>query len=417
MFKKTSLDYFLFLRALACILVIRQHIGFPKFTQLEFLWIGHGNSGGLAVAAFFVLSGYLITKVLITKYGFNSIGILNFYVGRFARIVPFYYLITALTLFFVFPYPIQGIVNNPDYQKYLFQLLTFTYIGGLPYWNQVYWVISLEVFLYLLSPIFAFLINQISRLNSNFGLICGFLSSLLLIFVPITNFQTSFINQLINLMGVFIFGGCLYLFHPYFNSFVSNISSNKFFKFRYISLFLFYLALVLPWLEIWNNFGLIENRINLGKYFEPITDLRFGIIMTSLLVGTGILIAEITGGSSLKIDEINLISQKTLKNQIFNKLTVIINHIGCVSFGIYLIHMLFVFRVNDTFRDLFLNIFKSQIMAVYLSFFMTCFLSIVTSIFLFLQFEMPVKKWLINMYNKILIKNKLYNIKGIKGDK
>jgi peptidoglycan/LPS O-acetylase OafA/YrhL len=405
--KKPTLDYFLFLRALACILVIRQHLDFPKFSKLQFLWIGHENSGGLAVAAFLVLSGYLTTKVLITKYKLSFKGVLNFYVGRFTRIAPLYYLVTAFTLFFIFPYLIQGIITNNDYQKYLFKLSTFTYITGLPYWNQVYWAISLEMFFYLFSPIFALLINQISKLSLKLALICGFLSIFFVILVPSKNFQSLFVSEAINFVGVFIFGGSLYLFHNFFNSVITTYSKNKLlniFKLRYLPLFLFYLALTLPWFDIWTNFHLIHlsgnSNVFLGKYFEPIGASRFGIIMTSFLVGIGILITEITGGSSLKTE---IIEQNDFQNKILSRMITIINYIGAVSFGIYLTHMLFVFRINDTFRGLFLEAFKSEIVAVYLSFFMACFLSIITSSFLFLKFEIPVKIWLQKKYNQIFI--------------
>ena len=61
------------------------------------------TSGHLGVILFFVISGYLITYLmLLEKNEFNKINIRNFYIRRILRIWPIYFLIILL-LIFVFP--------------------------------------------------------------------------------------------------------------------------------------------------------------------------------------------------------------------------------------------------------------------------------------------------------------------------
>lgn len=54
--------------------------------------------GGYAVYGFFILSGYLMTLVTNTKYGFTSSGIRKFLINRGLRIYPTYWLSVTITL-------------------------------------------------------------------------------------------------------------------------------------------------------------------------------------------------------------------------------------------------------------------------------------------------------------------------------
>src|SRR5215212_2881474 len=59
--------------------------------------------GRLSVTLFFVLSGYLITYLLLAeRKATNTIAVRNFYIRRILRIWPLYYLIVLLA-FFLFP--------------------------------------------------------------------------------------------------------------------------------------------------------------------------------------------------------------------------------------------------------------------------------------------------------------------------
>ena len=76
------------LRGLACIMVVTYHL-FPFFHKYLFF-------GWMSMDIFFVLSGYLITDILMKTYGEKNY-LRNFYVRRLLRVFPLYY--SALILF------------------------------------------------------------------------------------------------------------------------------------------------------------------------------------------------------------------------------------------------------------------------------------------------------------------------------
>lgn len=80
-------------RFLLASLVVVAHIGHPP----------HGWSGmaGHAVFAFFVLSGYLMTKVTNRSYGFSREGIGRFLLNRALRIYPLYWVVLLATFAFI----------------------------------------------------------------------------------------------------------------------------------------------------------------------------------------------------------------------------------------------------------------------------------------------------------------------------
>ena len=94
-------------RFLAALVVIIHHVEMGKF------WFGQPNIydksfvggvfGQLGIIMFFVLSGFLITYLLLEEHRkTGTISIKDFYIRRMLRIWPVYYLIVILG-FFVFP--------------------------------------------------------------------------------------------------------------------------------------------------------------------------------------------------------------------------------------------------------------------------------------------------------------------------
>ena len=71
------------LRAVAIIPVIFYHAGFSFF-----------NGGYVGVDVFFVISGYLITNVIIVEKSEDRFSLLNFYERRVRRILPALFFIT-----------------------------------------------------------------------------------------------------------------------------------------------------------------------------------------------------------------------------------------------------------------------------------------------------------------------------------
>nr|AGC09659.1 putative acyltransferase 3 [uncultured bacterium] len=113
------------LRGLACVLVVVYHL-FPFFHQYLFF-------GWMAMDIFFVLSGFLITDILMKTW--NETGYLkNFYVRRLLRVIPLYY--TSLVLFLWIIPNFKGLATGFDY-----------FIN-----NQVYFWLFLQNWLLIFNP-------------------------------------------------------------------------------------------------------------------------------------------------------------------------------------------------------------------------------------------------------------------------
>ena len=121
--------------------------------------------GGLGVELFFVLSGFLITYLLLVEeHKTKTISIKDFYIRRILRIWPLYYVI-GLLAFFILPH--FSLFNVPNYSQqltenfslsfvlYLFflpNLLLFGYGIVVPYASQS-WSVGVEEQFYLIWPI------------------------------------------------------------------------------------------------------------------------------------------------------------------------------------------------------------------------------------------------------------------------
>src|SRR5690554_4577142 len=66
----------------------------------NFKWLSLFNNGGVAVTFFFVLSGFLITYLLLKeKQATQNVSIKKFYFKRVLRIWPLYFLLVFIGLF------------------------------------------------------------------------------------------------------------------------------------------------------------------------------------------------------------------------------------------------------------------------------------------------------------------------------
>ena len=117
---------------------------------------------GLAVMFFFVLSGYLITYLLLKEFSkYNRISILRFYIRRILRIWPLYLFVCILGFFLLpylfFDYPDKLLIR----ENYLTKLILYFFM--LPNLAQVMgnsvaglaplWSIGVEEQFYLIWPI------------------------------------------------------------------------------------------------------------------------------------------------------------------------------------------------------------------------------------------------------------------------
>lgn len=183
------------LRGLAIILVLLAHLVREKFLIEHFPIIGPiitklSLLGLTGVSLFFVLSGYLITNILLNAKNKKNY-FRNFYIRRILRIFPLYY-ISLLIVFFILPL----IINFSAESTYLKsnQIWLWSYLSNFPpvagIWNLSkqfalghFWSLSVEEHFYLIWPLIVYKVKLknlklISKLIIALSLISGVLSLL-----------------------------------------------------------------------------------------------------------------------------------------------------------------------------------------------------------------------------------------------
>jgi peptidoglycan/LPS O-acetylase OafA/YrhL len=176
------------LRFLAAGLVVLMHYG------MDFSGTGAAplrsiiSRGGVSVALFFVLSGFVLTYTYLNVDGTPRGGVRAFLVARFARIYPVYafaWLVTGLLTLY------RHGLTPPEQGRGLAALLLIQ--AWLPpwvlHWNPASWSLSVEAFFYALFPLLVLPIGrltsrQLSRVFGILWIICLAVPLIYLIFKP-----------------------------------------------------------------------------------------------------------------------------------------------------------------------------------------------------------------------------------------
>ena len=154
------------IRCIAALLVVFHHLeqakhafGIDNFYDVTII----KHAGRLGVGLFFVLSGFLITYLLLEEKGrFGDVDAKKFYLRRVFRIWPIYFLIIGLS-FFVFPHidllyfpgANEKLAHNvaPRLALLLLVLPNYAFVlYDLPYWCAQTWSIGVEEQFYYLWP-------------------------------------------------------------------------------------------------------------------------------------------------------------------------------------------------------------------------------------------------------------------------
>jgi peptidoglycan/LPS O-acetylase OafA/YrhL len=138
------------MRALAIIFVVMGHASMLEKAETNFPWIRLVDG----VELFFVLSGFLIGGILIKKFqnsdslGVKTIG--NFWMRRWFRTLPNYYLILIINILFVY----FGIIKE-DFSQFNWRFFLFLHNFSQPFYGFFWesWSLSIEEWFYLLFPI------------------------------------------------------------------------------------------------------------------------------------------------------------------------------------------------------------------------------------------------------------------------
>ncbi|MEK9652300.1 MAG: acyltransferase family protein [Betaproteobacteria bacterium] len=185
------------LRTFAVFAVIFYHANFYLFGQNPI------KGGFLGVDIFFVISGYLITSILLTGFETKNLTLMNFYERRARRILPI--LLFSITV----SIPLSWFLLLPsEFQQYSWQTLSSIFsVSNFYFWKEdSYWAVQsiLKPFLhtwslgveeqfYLLTPLLLlFIINQKLRQIRYVFLTLAIVSLLASHYVSIKHAQSSF---------------------------------------------------------------------------------------------------------------------------------------------------------------------------------------------------------------------------------
>ncbi|SDD72956.1 acyltransferase family protein [Pedobacter soli] len=295
-------------RAVAIIMVI---LGHAKSTVLNstayYRFFERFVYAELGVRIFFILSGFLITSLLLKEFVQNGkIVISNFFIKRALRIFPVLYLY-IITICIVNSYFGLGI-SNSFFWGMLCYFTNFIMYNN-PWLSSHTWSLSVEEQFYLIWPIIIYAIKKKAWL---FSLSLIVLTQLLRVLWYKAGFYQETLGPFLNGADAIFLGSLLSIVS--FKRFINPLAkywSNQYFHFLAIFLvFFIYYSL---------------HRGMFGKFLLP-----FGYILSDLAIGY-LLLATIINAKGLIYN--------TLNNAVMVKL-------GVISYSLYIWQQLFIVPLN-----------------------------------------------------------------------
>jgi peptidoglycan/LPS O-acetylase OafA/YrhL len=337
------------IRAIAALIVIIWHI--DQFMPLFNLprWGFYANDmSGHGVNLFFVLSGFLITFLLLKeKDKTQTINIKNFYIRRMLRIWPLYYLCMAIALFLVY---VNVIPAPRDWFTSLF-FYTFLMANVNFATNHVIlaitplWSVGVEEQYYLFWPL---IIKKIKNpLYALTGVIIIYLLIKLTIwFFAIDTFWYSLITGLrVDLMALGGLGAMIIFYKKEKIKRLIFHKSTQLIAWGVLLISIFYKPI--------HVFSFIDNEVNSLFYL--------------------ILILNVSSNPNTII---------TLENKFFN-------HIGRLSYGLYVYHMAIIFTLSFALKN---TIFTQTAITPYLVLISILAFTYLISFLSFKYIETPILK-------------------------
>lgn len=290
------------------------------------------------VTLFFVLSGFLITYLLLEEKKIGSINIRNFYIRRVLRIWPLYY--GYLIIWGITSFIFKLNIGSNAIWLYIFMAANVPLILGFPItYLEHYWSLGVEEQFYSFWP---WIIKKSRNVLKIVFSIFLFLISLKVFFrffdIKYNNGITSIPYEFIHItrfhcMLVGAIGAILYFQR---SKFLLRIANNLF------SQILVWSVLILVGLNKFHVFSFLDNEI-------------FSVFALVLIIG-----------------------QIEKEKRIINLDIKIADFIGKISFGIYVIHPLIIFYLSRiisfnnksifSYLELYLLVFSSTILCAYLSY-------------------------------------------------
>lgn len=326
-------------RFLSALLVFIFHYNF--FEHGTFLW-GLCNEMYIGVGMFFVLSGFLITYNYYDQVKLNRDFLKIYFVKRFARIYPIYFLLTFL--YFIYHFIKQPIDNfSTQFLLNIFLLKGFSDKYLLSGIAQA-WSLTTEECFYLCAPFIYWLVRfrRIFWIQPVFILLTGVI--LVLVF---QNFSGIFFENFHFLFIATFFGRC---FEFYAGIQLALWIKKKPGQKKIIGRNCTVAGIVLILVSLF-----LMSGIRYLCHIDHATSHPIGLFVNNVLVAFSVIVLLI-----------GLIEEKTLFSKILSSPPVVL--LGKSSYAFYLIHagLLADFLTRYTFNNLFLKFVSLQIAALFI---------------------------------------------------
>lgn len=344
------------IRTLAALGVMLGHAN-SSVGKLNFSWslFGRNQDGQVkewvlkehGVTMFFVLSGFLITYLLISeKSRTNTISIKSFYIRRMLRIWPLYYLYLFSVLFIL--YFTHTNINFSVLGFYMFFAANLPFIFDRMILNiEHLWSIGVEEQFYVFWPWFfkKNSVEKVFKLIFVLGLFLAVFRILVWYYYPFTRLA---IFSVVNRFDCMILGGLGAILYMNKNKLFLTIINNKISQF--FALFVYFLMI-----------------INQFQFFNSIIEI-FLVALATLVI---------------------IIGQIEKKNRLVNFNNSIMDFLGKLSYGIYIIHPLIIYLVVSFVN---LDFIKSDVLKPMLYVLIIVFLTLFLSFISYMYFEIPFLK-------------------------
>jgi len=321
------------LRFIAAFLVLMHHSEtIKKKNGLENLeWLGLFRNGGNAVVFFFVLSGFLITYLLLKERAkTGTVSIKNFYLKRVLRIWPLYFL---LVLIGTIGLPLLFSILKVDYEM--------PYTLGETWFYFLFFLPALVTYFYghhFLEPLWSIGVEEVFYL----------------IWAPLIKFSRSkviyllvgvvLIKTLLGLLGI-------YLIHNNLYNYLTQTFTFEAMAIGGIGGYFLY------------NRGQEVNRLFLFKI--PVQVFVFGLVAMYLMFNANInhqlwkSVFQTPVFSSLLVQVLFLyviISVSTIDHSVIKLRSGLLSFLGEISYGIYMYQMLVIFATIFFLKDYLLSL-------------------------------------------------------------
>ena len=201
-----KIDLQLILRGLAAFWVMYWHFEAAYVTGPMAYFLIPGRT---AVWIFFGLSGYVIFYGFESgRYNFNYEALKDFYRNRFLRIYPLFFLCSVSVL--IIKYLKHQEIPSLSFNFFTSQFFAIQY-SHLYELNGVFWTLGVEMWFYLLAPIFYFGLKRIKNLSTAAGI---YIILFLLILVEAFLFKSPDVRTLTSNLTHFFVGFVALKFGP-----------------------------------------------------------------------------------------------------------------------------------------------------------------------------------------------------------